>query len=82
MDAAEQDDTTSSLHRRVAAFALSLRDRHGSRCETLEEDHLNQAIEQEVGVARGDMIEGQLLILRTALCYSCLLQVFVRVRWF
>lgn len=33
---------------RVSAFAVSLREKHVALCQTLEEEHLDQAIEQEV----------------------------------
>ena len=36
----------------VAAFAVSLREKHTARCRALEEEHLDQAIEQEVGRER------------------------------
>lgn len=35
-------------HQPIAAFALLLQDKYGSQCKTLEEEHLDQAIEQEV----------------------------------
>lgn len=38
----------SRLSSLVADFALSLREKHVARCQALEEEHLDQAIEQEV----------------------------------
>lgn len=33
----------------VETFALSLRDKYGAGCQALEEEHLDEAIEREVG---------------------------------
>lgn len=45
---ATDGDDYRDHHDRVAAFALLLTEKYGSRCKSLEEEHLDQAIEQEV----------------------------------
>lgn len=42
------DATLRSRLSLVAAFAESLREKHVALCQALEEEHLDQAIEQEV----------------------------------
>lgn len=49
-DARGEEDGALSSDKlsRVRAFSLSLREKHGASCQRLEEEHLDQAIEQEV----------------------------------
>lgn len=51
MDEAGVDAALRSRLSLVAAFALSLREKHVARCQVLEEEHLDQAIEQEASGA-------------------------------
>lgn len=48
MEDAPRDDDDEASYRRAAAYALSLLEIYGPSCQALTEEHLDQAIEQEV----------------------------------
>lgn len=45
---AEGGDATTTPEQQVATFARALRDKYGDASNALEDEHLSQAIEQEV----------------------------------
>lgn len=54
MEDAVRDDADAAPHRRAAGYAQSLLEKYGPGCQALTEEHLDQAIEQEV-VERGEL---------------------------
>lgn len=64
------DATLRSRLSLVSEFAVSLREKHVALCQTLEEEHLDQAIEQEV--SRAKKISTYMSISKVRACRSSL----------